>query len=346
MPIPFLVIGAAALASLGMTGHSTMKQRKWKKVHDEQLAKLRAVQEEAGRIHNQMQGAGESLGRAKVQASDTLKKAAEYLRGVAKPFKMESLPQIPTDIFEEWIDLHSEIARSLGLGVAGASVSGVTAAAGPALYTAAGLFGVASTGTRIASLSGAAANSARLAWIGHGAVVAGGGGMALGSTILSVISKANIVTAPIGLAAGIWNEKKASDLEKKVTAKVKEFAEVEDKLRQKTTIMRLSITRADEIKGSVQETEIALQDQLRKAESLSWAKFLRALKLALFWIWYWVKSVVGLKPKGRPQPDLKEAHRIYQTAKALRELLEHPAISEANRRIIEESNDTKRCARC
>ena len=36
MPIPFLVIGAvAAAAGLGMTGHSTLKQRKRKKVHDE-----------------------------------------------------------------------------------------------------------------------------------------------------------------------------------------------------------------------------------------------------------------------------------------------------------------------
>ena len=251
---------------------------------------------------------------------------------------MESLPRIPTDILEEWIDLQSEIARSLGLGVAGAAASGVTAAAGPALYTAAGLFGVASTGTRIASLSGAAANSARLAWIGGGAVTVGGGGIAPGTTILNVINVANVVTAPIAIGAGIWNEKKARDLEKVVTAKVKEFSDAEAKLRQKTTIMRLSITRADEIKISVQETDIALQDQdqLRKAESLSWAKFLRALKLTLNWISYWVKSVIGLRPEERPQPDLKEAHRIYQTSKALRELLEQPAISEANRRIIEE----------
>ena len=57
--------------------------------------------------------------------------------------------------------------------------------------------------------------------------------MALGSTVLNVISKADIVTAPIGLAAGIWNEKKARDLEKMVIAKVREFADAEDKLRQK-----------------------------------------------------------------------------------------------------------------
>ena len=41
MPIPFLAIGAvAAAAHLVMTGHSTWKQRKWEKVHDERLAEL------------------------------------------------------------------------------------------------------------------------------------------------------------------------------------------------------------------------------------------------------------------------------------------------------------------
>ena len=69
MSIPFLVIGSvAAAAGLGMTGHSGLKQHKWKKVHDEGLAKLQAVQEEAEGIHDQLQGAGESPGRAKIQA--------------------------------------------------------------------------------------------------------------------------------------------------------------------------------------------------------------------------------------------------------------------------------------
>lgn len=44
--------------------------------------------------------------------------------------------------------------------------------------------GTASTGTAIASLSGAAAVNATLAAFGGGAIAAGGGGMALGSAIL------------------------------------------------------------------------------------------------------------------------------------------------------------------
>ncbi|WP_148409580.1 hypothetical protein [Murimonas intestini] len=45
-------------------------------------------------------------------------------------------------------------------------------------------FGAASTGTAISSLSGVAATNATLAALGGGALKAGGGGMALGSTIL------------------------------------------------------------------------------------------------------------------------------------------------------------------
>jgi hypothetical protein len=50
------------------------------------------------------------------------------------------------------------------------------------------LWGVASTGTLIGSLSGAAAWNATLAWLGGGSLAAGGGGMALGSLVLGGIT--------------------------------------------------------------------------------------------------------------------------------------------------------------
>ena len=54
-------------------------------------------------------------------------------------------------------------------------------------------FGVASTGTAISSLSGAAATNAALAWLGGGALAAGGGGMAAGEAFLAL-------AGPIGWA--------------------------------------------------------------------------------------------------------------------------------------------------
>lgn len=63
---------------------------------------------------------------------------------------------------------------------------GVAARAG--VVQAVRQIGVASTGTAIKTLSGAAAERATLAALGGGAVAAGGGGMALGAVVLNVAS--------------------------------------------------------------------------------------------------------------------------------------------------------------
>lgn len=57
-----------------------------------------------------------------------------------------------------------------------------------ATTTAVASLGAASTGAAISGLSGAAAQSATLAWLGGGALSAGGGGVALGATVLNVVA--------------------------------------------------------------------------------------------------------------------------------------------------------------
>ena len=82
-----------------------------------------------------------------------------------------------------------------GLGGAAVGTAGGFAAAGVTTSAVMAL-GTASTGTAIASLSGAAATNATLAAIGGGAIAAGGGGIALGTTILGVS------TLGVGLLVG------------------------------------------------------------------------------------------------------------------------------------------------
>jgi hypothetical protein len=82
-----------------------------------------------------------------------------------------------------------------GMGGAAAGTAGGFAAAGAA-YGAVMALGTASTGTAIASLSGAAAANATLAALGGGALAAGGGGIALGTTLLSA------ATFGVGLLVG------------------------------------------------------------------------------------------------------------------------------------------------
>jgi len=84
-----------------------------------------------------------------------------------------------------------EIKRDFGIHVDAKNVlTGGVTAAGAALAASqgtiglVGLFGAASTGTAISSLSGAAAWNATLAALGGGSLAAGGGGMALGAAVL------------------------------------------------------------------------------------------------------------------------------------------------------------------
>lgn len=75
---------------------------------------------------------------------------------------------------------------------------GAGAAASTATVGLVGLLAVSSTGTPIVALSGAAAQSATLAWLGGGSLAVGGGGMAAGTAVLG-----GVVLAPVLLVGGL-----------------------------------------------------------------------------------------------------------------------------------------------
>lgn len=70
--------------------------------------------------------------------------------------------------------------------------AGMAALTGAGTYagipSAVAALGAASTGTAISSLSGAAATNATMAWLGGGSLAAGGGGVALGTAALGVLT--------------------------------------------------------------------------------------------------------------------------------------------------------------
>lgn len=95
------------------------------------------------------------------------------------------------------------ILRTLTESAAGA-IGGVGVGAGTAagVFAAVSALATASTGTTIASLSGAAASSATLAWLGGGSLAAGGMGVAGGTAVLT-----GVVALPMLLAVGavlVW----------------------------------------------------------------------------------------------------------------------------------------------
>lgn len=83
------------------------------------------------------------------------------------------------------------LTSAVGGGVVGIAAGGVTLAGVTA-------FATASTGTAISALSGAAASSATLAWLGGGSLAAGGGGMAAGTIVLGGVIALPAAVALIG----------------------------------------------------------------------------------------------------------------------------------------------------
>ena len=152
------------------------------------------------------------------------------------------------------------IGGAAGIGT-GAAVGGVFPPAPPlvspppfplapsAAMWVATTFGTASTGTAISALSGAVAQKAALAWLGGGALSAGGGGIVAGKALLALAGPvgwgiAAASTAATGITVGIKNKKiadAAMEEAKKMTiaaAMLKETGAKVDDLREKTVILK------------------------------------------------------------------------------------------------------------
>lgn len=103
-------------------------------------------------------------------------------------------------------------------GVGVATGVGVAAFGPTAAMAIATTFGTASTGTAITALSGAAATNAALAWLGGGALVAGGGGMAAGEAFLALAGPVGWVIGGSALVGGaLFARKRNKDIANKAT---------------------------------------------------------------------------------------------------------------------------------
>ena len=113
-----------------------------------------------------------------------------------------------TKKYEEIKKEGSNVAGGVaGVGV-GAGVAVATLGPGVAMGIAT-VFGVASTGTAVSALSGAAAANAALG-LGGGALAAGGGGMAAGEAFLALMGPIGLAIAGFGIIAGgflFWKNK-------------------------------------------------------------------------------------------------------------------------------------------
>ncbi len=302
MPVPFIIIGGAAVVSIGSSIHSTMKTRKWKKIHAEALEKCKDTWARTKAVSDEFNDQAEDFGKFRVNSMEHLQRAAEFLqKAKVKHRDFEDLnASIPEVVLLHWKELHQAIIKSIGIGTAGiVGGAGAATATVAGLYRAAGIFGVASTGTRIASLIGAAAHSARMAWLGWGALSAGGAGMAGGLATLG--TAASVAAIPIGLGAAGWGQWKAHHLKGKVEDALREFARAEAKMRQQAAIMNAGMQRTSELRDSIQNTASALTGHMAQSDENN-------------------------------QEDL---HQVYKLAYTLAQLLEEPVLTPEQQEVLQ-----------
>ena len=212
MPIPFILGAAAAAAGLygvkkGIDAKDNMDTAKRinqnaQETVDETKRKINIARENTQKML-------EGLGEFKIDISSTTMKDF-----VATFSRIQNVELSNRNGFEklrgftpnspEFLDMKNTSfkAKELATGASGGLAAGSLAAIGAGGL--ASTIGVASTGTAIGALSGAAATNATLAWLGGGALSAGGFGMAGGMAVLG-----GIVAGPALAIGGAFMASKA-----------------------------------------------------------------------------------------------------------------------------------------
>ena len=232
MPLPLLLLGAAALAGTAGVAAGVDGAVKMKKSSDKiKETKLRDERNnERLQYQNELTCSSmDKFGILELNILASFKNFAEIVEKIKNKPKFADIKigntEIPKFDKKGIKDVYvgaSILISGLGgaaLGTAsGFAASGATTAAVMAL-------GTASTGTAISSLTGVAATNATLAALGGGSLAAGGGGMALGATVLGGATLGvgllvggiifNIAGSSIKNKAGdVWNQ--MIDNEKKI----------------------------------------------------------------------------------------------------------------------------------
>ena len=203
MPLPFILGAVAAGAGLAGVAGGVSGAKKMKDANDTMKVAERRHQDNVNRFTKESDSTNEVMDKLGELELEILKSFDDFSDMIEKiqnrpEFKQYSKDGIvlPKYNKEELKKVSIGAGVLLG-GMSGAAVgtAGGFAAAG-ATTSAVMALGTASTGTAIASLSGAAATNATLAALGGGAIAAGGGGIALGTTILGA------TTLGVGLLVG------------------------------------------------------------------------------------------------------------------------------------------------
>lgn len=214
MPLPLFFIGAA-VATGAIGGGKTIKavtdNTKAARINDIANNSVESAQMELDRQRKAVSTALERLGAEKLDVlnRDIMDFVASFEKIKNIDFQssvgLEELKNLHIDenTFQELKELGNFAVEVAG-GAAAGAVGGALTALGA--YGAATTFASASTGTAIATLSGAAASNATLAFFGGGSLAAGGLGMAGGMVVLG-----GLVAGPALMVMGMITGAKSQE---------------------------------------------------------------------------------------------------------------------------------------
>lgn len=282
MPLPLILGVGAAIA--GVTGvgsgiHGAVKMKDANdtmKMVEKQHNRNTIRFEERSKITNKKMDELGTFELNILKSFDTFSDIIERIqnRPEFKEFKREGvqLPEYDAETIKE-VSVGAGVLLG-GLGGAAVGTAGGFAAAG-ATTSAVMALGTASTGTAIASLSGAAATNATLAALGGGALSAGGGGIALGTSILGA------ATLGVGLLVGgaIFNvtggklSDKAEEARKQVEKEEKTINEICIYLEQLDVAANRFYETLRRVKRIYDETLVRLKYIVYDLEKTDWNMF-------------------------------------------------------------------------
>lgn len=249
MPIPFLFIGiAAGTAALGVgKGIKAGIDQKDANETNEEARDIIDRATKAAKSSRESSGrAIENLGRKKLWILDNSVESFIHLFEQLHNVELEESPgmdelkkfRIDKQAFGELKQM-SSMASSIAGGMAGGAAAGALAAIG-AYGGAMTLGACATTGTAIATLSGAAATNATLAFLGGGALSVGGLGIAGGTMVLG-----GLVAGPALAVMGFVVGAKASANKDRAYSNLAKAEEYEEQVKTVQTLCKAIRMRAN-----------------------------------------------------------------------------------------------------
>jgi len=243
MAIPFL-IGVVAAGGVVKTVDALDDMSRAKNINKEAQEIAENATDRRERTRKSTNNSLENLGKTKISImKDNMKSFVENFSRLKNVNFKNSVMLDELRGFNpqsrDFIDMKNASfkASELATGGLGSIAAGTLTAAGA--YGAVGAFATASTGAAISGLAGAAATNATLAWLGGGAIAAGGGGLAAGTMVLG-----GLVAAPALVVAGLFLGSKAEtalndaranrDKARKYEQEVRNLCTAMDAIKEKT----------------------------------------------------------------------------------------------------------------